>query len=311
MSEWIFPDHDPCFDEPVSTEVLEEYTTLARARKEDELSTHDYRVRKRRMCQALGLRADKTTMAQLREAWAAAGLRWPDDNDLIDNDHAINLEDYKENTMTTKKNAATTNAQPTLIDIAPVPAPKTKKATTKKENAMEKTAKPKQTVADVKASYDRAVAAVRVAYDDAMPIDEPVNPITGRPVNKDAVQRDNLRYLAADLGWTSNEFATVAQVKSYGGEVREGAYRALQFMPGRFYYVVNLDDVTWPNGRPEFTPENKVEKPKKEPKKTTKATPKDDAKVKALEGEVSDLKEMMAQMMAQNAALIAALTKSA
>lgn len=266
------------------------------------MSSHEYRVRKRRMCQAIHL-PTSTTMAALREAWAKEGLRWPND-DEIDPDN-IDIEKFriaKENAMTTK-NAA----QPTLIDIAPINEPKTKKATTKKttkkETTMtEKTAKPKQTVADVKASYERAIAAVREMYADAMPIDDPVNPITGRPVNRDAAQREVLRYLAADLGWTNNEFATVSQVKSYGGEVRDGAYKALQFMPGRFYYVVNLDDVKWPNDvRPEFTPENKVEKPKKETVKKATTTKASDKKVKALEGEVDDLKAMIA-------ALIAALT---
>lgn len=44
------------------------------------MSTHAYRVLKRRMCQALGLRADKTTMAQLRDEWARRGYtEWPTD----------------------------------------------------------------------------------------------------------------------------------------------------------------------------------------------------------------------------------------
>lgn len=43
------------------------------------MSTHEYRVKKRRMCQALGLRADKTTMAELKREWARRGYtEWPD-----------------------------------------------------------------------------------------------------------------------------------------------------------------------------------------------------------------------------------------
>ena len=48
------------------------------------MSTHAYRVLKRRMCQALGLRADLTTMAQLKAAWKAAGYtEWPKDESDI------------------------------------------------------------------------------------------------------------------------------------------------------------------------------------------------------------------------------------
>ena len=300
MSEWIFPDHDPVFDEPVDLGKLESWTALARARKESDMSTHDYRVRKRRMCQAIGL-PTSTTVAKLKEAWAAEGLRWPADDEITDVEH-INIEQFrtndKENDMA-KNNAAT---QPPLIDIPTIPAPTTTKKTTKpakkKETTMEK--KPKQTVADVKASYDRAIAIVREVYGDAMPIDDPVNPITGRPVNRDATQREVLRYLAADLGWTTNEFATVSQVKAYGGEVKDGAYKALQFMPGRFYYVVNLDDVKWPNDvRPEFTPENKVEKPKADPKPkatTRKSAHKPDPKLKKLEEELAAQKKANDEM---------------
>ena len=44
------------------------------------MSTHAYRVLKRRMCQALGLRADLTTMAQLKQEWAKRGYtEWTKD----------------------------------------------------------------------------------------------------------------------------------------------------------------------------------------------------------------------------------------
>lgn len=44
------------------------------------MSTHAYRVLKRRMCQELGLRTDTTTMAKLRQEWAARGYaEWPKD----------------------------------------------------------------------------------------------------------------------------------------------------------------------------------------------------------------------------------------
>lgn len=210
--------------------------------------------------------------------------------------------------MATKKNAAAktatteeTTVQPTLIDIPAVPAPKsaTTKPETKKENTVENEKKPKRTVADVKASYDHTIAIVREMYGDAMPIDDPVNPITGRPLNRDAAQRDNLRYLAADLGWTTNEFATVKQIESYGGKVKDGAYKPIQFMPGRFYRVVNFDDVQWPDDvRPEFTPENKVEKPKDDkPKDTTnKSNPKPDPKLKKLEEELAAQKKANDEM---------------
>lgn len=299
MSEWIFPDHDPCFDEPVDLGRLESWTALARARKGDDMSTHDYRVRKRRMCQAIGL-PTSTTVAKLKEAWAAEGLRWPADDEITDVEH-INIEQFRTND---KENDMTKNAQPiqpTLIDVPTVPAPTTAttKPETKKETTVENEKKPKRTVADVKASYDHTIAVVREMYGDAMPIDDPINPITGRPLNRDAAQRDNLRYLAADLGWTSNEFATVKQVESYGGKVKDGAYKPIQFMPGRFYRVVNLEDVQWPNDvRPEFTPENKVEKPKDDkPKATTnKSTPKPDPKLKKLEEELAAQKKANDEM---------------
>lgn len=48
------------------------------------MSTHAYRVLKRRMCQALGLRTDTTTMAQLKQEWAKRGyVEWPKDESDI------------------------------------------------------------------------------------------------------------------------------------------------------------------------------------------------------------------------------------
>lgn len=48
------------------------------------MSTHAYRVLKRRMCQALGLRADLTTMAELKKEWARRGYtEWPTDEQDI------------------------------------------------------------------------------------------------------------------------------------------------------------------------------------------------------------------------------------
>lgn len=144
----------------------------------------------------------------------------------------------KGTTMTTKKNAATTK-------------PETKKETTMPENDAPKTSG-QDTIHKMIAEYDETVAALRAKHD---PVDmQPVNPITGRPLNKDEKVIDDLRYFAAEYGWTDNRFATGGQIRANGGKVDKDKPSVTMFMrfgnsdKYSYYRVYNLADVTWPDG---------------------------------------------------------------
>ena len=147
----------------------------------------------------------------------------------------------KENTMTAKKNAATTKPE------------------TKKETTMTKTETTATTdtalsgqdkIAQTRSPNDQTTAALRKKHD---PVDmQPVNAITGRPLNKDANIVDDLRYFAAEYGWDDPRFATGGQIKANGGKLPKDANSVTMFFPmgdkWRFYKVYNLADVEWPDG---------------------------------------------------------------
>lgn len=137
----------------------------------------------------------------------------------------------------------------------------TKKATTttKKETTMTKTETAATTdtalsgqdkIAQMRKEYDETIAALRKKHD---PVDmQPVNAITGRPLNKDEKVVDDLRYFAAEYGWTDNRFATGGQIRANGGKLPKDANSVTMFFQmgdkWRFYKVYNLADVTWPDG---------------------------------------------------------------
>lgn len=137
----------------------------------------------------------------------------------------------------------------------------TKKATTttKKETTMTKTETAATTdtalsgqdkIAQMRREYDETIAALRKKHD---PVDmQPVNAITGRPLNKDANIVDDLRYFAAEYGWDDPRFATGGQIKANGGKLPKDANSVTMFFPmgdkWRFYKVYNLADVEWPDG---------------------------------------------------------------
>lgn len=137
----------------------------------------------------------------------------------------------------------------------------TKKATTttKKETTMTKTETAATTdtalsgqdkIAQMRKEYDETIAALRKKHD---PVDmQPVNAITGRPLNKDEKVVDDLRYFAAEYGWTDNRFATGGQIRANGGKVGKDTPSVTMFFPmgdkWRYYKVYNLADVTWPDG---------------------------------------------------------------
>lgn len=156
--------------------------------------------------------------------------------DLLDEQSNDKPTTKKGTTMTAKKNAATTK-------------PETKKETTMPENDAPKTSG-QDTIHKMMAEYDETVAALRAKHD---PVDmQPVNPITGRPLNKDEKAIDDLRYFAAEYGWTDNRFATGGQIRANGGKVDKDTPSVTMFFPMgdkfRYYKVYNLADVTWPDG---------------------------------------------------------------
>lgn len=90
-------------------------------------------------------------------------------------------------------------------------------------------------------------------------------------LNQDQTQIDDLCIVARDLGWTNPEFVTEAQAGELGGTIKDGVYRHMMwFTIGtaiRRYYVVNVDDIEWPNGE---IPTSIPDKPKTEKKVTTR-----------------------------------------
>lgn len=221
-------------------------------------------------------------------------------------------------TKTAAKTAATTTKKETAMPAAK--SARTTKTAAKKETAMPKTAaktaaaaeteKPKGQAAVLAIMDERAkfVRKCRRAHKSADLISEPVNFITGRPLNKDGKQVDDLRFIAAEYGWTDNRFATAGQIDANGGKLADGAhFDTMFFAMGdkyRYYKVYNFADIEWPNGEvpTEF---KKSGKRAKTTKAKTSAKTKTDTK---LATEVSELKSLVAQLAQQNAALLAALS---
>lgn len=263
------------------------------------------------MCQAIGLRADLTTMAQLREAWAAKGLRWPDESDQIDDTHPINLDDYKETEMTARKNTtAKTNT--------------TAKETTMTEN--------KPSFADRTAA--RIAARIELQQTIQAEVSEPtIGEVTSCLPGKgpknlcdDPVELELLRYAAAYYGWTTNEFCTESQAKKFGGTLIEGAEGFdLIWLPKTTKTGKNAGVTTqwvskvypatafvWANGTPDdhdYTvaqAEKRLRRAQRELDRAKKANqPK--AKTKAeIAAENDELRASLAQMQAMMAQLMAA-----
>lgn len=155
------------------------------------------------------------------------------------------------------------------------------------------------------------VAELRVKHADAALIDQPVNFVTGRPLNKDAAVVDDLRYIAAEYGWTDNRFATAGQIKANGGTVAKDAHSDVMFFSMgdklKYYRIYNIADVTWKDGT---MPTELRKSAKRSTPKPKKSAPKRKTANKAADNsEVEDLKSMVAALMQQNAALLAALAK--
>ena len=183
-------------------------------------------------------------------------------------------------------------------------------ATTTANTAAAETAKPKgqdaiRILMDERAKF---VRKCRRTFKSADLISEPVNFITGRPLNKDAKQVDDLRFIAAEYGWTDNRFATAGQIDANGGKLADGAhFDTMFFQMGekyRYYRVYNFSDIIWPNGQMP-TELKKSGKRAKTTKAKTSAKTKTDTKLAA---EVADLKTLVAELAKQNAALLAALS---
>lgn len=217
--------------------------------------------------------------------------------------------------MPNKKNAAQTAIE---FDTT---ATEKETAMTTKTIATAETAETKLTGQDaIRAMMDERAALVselRNKHADAALIDQPVNFVTGRPLNKDASVVDDLRYLAAEYGWTDNRFATAGQIKANGGTIAKDAHSDVMFFSMgdklKYYRVYNIADVTWDGGSMPTELRKSAKKPTKPtPKKQTKANSKKATKPKASaarSSEVDDLKAMVSALMQQNAALLAALAK--
>lgn len=183
----------------------------------------------------------------------------------------------------------------------------TKPATTKAKTSTEETPKPKGQDAVKALMAERAafVAKMRKKHAKATLIDQPVNFVTGRPLNKDASVVDDLRYIAAEYGWTDNRFATAGQIKANGGTIAKDAHSDVMFFSMgdrvKYYRVYNIADVTWDGGT---MPTELRKSAKKATKPSSKAT-----KPSATAAEVADLKAMVEALVQQNAALLAALAK--
>lgn len=185
-----------------------------------------------------------------------------------------------------------------------------KTAAAEKETAMPKTdetAKPKgqDAVRILMDERTKLVRRCRRAHKSADLIAEPVNFITGRPLNKDAKVVDDLRFIAAEYGWTDNRFATAGQIAANGGKLpKDAKYDVMFFAMGdkfRYYKVYNFADIEWPDGKMP----TELKKSGKRAAKPKAKTAKTDTKLAA---EVADLKSLVAQLAQQNAALLAALS---
>lgn len=166
------------------------------------------------------------------------------------------------------------------------------------------------------AAQDAAVAVCREMYGNT-PKFEPqslfkrLNAKPGKEpgkLNRDSEQLENLGIVAHDLGWDNPDFLTESNVRALGGKIKENAFRFLMtFNIGTVthcYYVVNVDDVEWPNGIPTAIPE----KPKKHStRRAPKAAAPDIAKLEAQIAEMKTANEALAAQNAQTTAILAAL----
>ena len=213
-------------------------------------------------------------------------------------------------TAKTTATTATTTAKTAKKGTAMTAAKTAKTTATTATTTAAETAKPKgqdaiRILMDERAKF---VRKCRRTFKSADLISEPVNFITGRPLNKDAKQVDDLRFIAAANGWTDNRFATAGQIDANGGKLpKDAKYDVMFFAMGdkyRYYKVYNYADIIWPNGQMP-TELKKSGKRAKTTKAKTSAKTKTDTK---LATEVSELKSLVAQLAQQNAALLAALS---
>lgn len=155
------------------------------------------------------------------------------------------------------------------------------------------------------AERKKLVTKLRRKHAKADLIDAPVNFVTGRPLNKDEKVVDDLRYIAAEYGWTDNRFATAGQIKANGGTIAKDANSDVMFFNMgdklKYYRVYNIADVTWAGG----TMPTEL---RKSAKRATKPAA-NKATKPAANSDVDDLKAMVAALMQQNAALLAAIAK--
>ena len=206
--------------------------------------------------------------------------------------------------------------------------PATKKPATKKESTMPENAKPakkhndfnrfaasdlkgQEWIAATMAMQNAAVDVCREMYGD----DPKFEPKPGK-LNRDSEQLRNLGIVAHDLGWDNPDFLTESNVNTLGGKIKEDAFRFLMtFNIGTVthrYYVVNVDDVEWPNGIPTAIPEKpKDEKPAKKRGGRRATAPKGAApEIAKLEKQIAEMKaanEALAAQNAQTTAILAAL----
>lgn len=156
----------------------------------------------------------------------------------------------KEDTMKTIPAAFGTEVKPVNEPKKETAMPKTTKKETKMNESKPATKKTRMTVAEVKARFESGVAEVRKLYNDAQPIDKPYNPAKDNGVlNRDPEWNEQVRYIAADLGWTDNRFLYKSYIEANGGKLKKGAYGVPSFFGKGFTPVYNIADVEWPDGK--------------------------------------------------------------
>ena len=240
-------------------------------------------------------------------------------------------------TKTTKTNKpATTIEQPAIAGFPGAPEPKATKVSSKKApKHTEKVCfaadelKGQEWITATIAMQTKAVDTAKDMY-GTEPAIAPTSLYkrlmaekSGKPqgaLNRDAEQLKDLGIIAHDLGWTNPEFVTEKNVTDLKGTVKEGAYRHMMwFKMGtvlRRYYVVNVDDVMWPNNTipteiPDKEPATEPKPAKRTAKKATTRRRTNAPKTKApdFSAEYEKLKAELDEQKAANAALAAQIAE--
>lgn len=106
-------------------------------------------------------------------------------------------------------------------------------------------AKKNNAVAAVAADFEKLFTQAKRSLHPKAVSGDPKNFVTGNVVVKDEKQANNLAFVAAIEGYSTNLWATANQIRKAGGNLKPEAYGVPCFMPGRYYRVYNYDSVNW------------------------------------------------------------------